>query len=198
MKQIVILMALLLATLTAGAQNERRIYTSGELKAMQRRTERKATREQQKQAQAIQDSIYYAKALRALENLDFVVEADQLVFKRGQTAFVSSMTNFISLSDEKAVVQVAPFNGGGPNGVGGVTVEGKASNILTKMDKKGNVTFSMNVMGTGISASVRLQLYKGSNRVSVTVSPNFSSNTVTLNGKLLPTEWSSVYKGSSL
>lgn len=198
MKQIVILMALLLATLTAGAQNERRIYTSGELKAMQRRTERKATREQQKQAQAIQDSIYYAKALRALENLDFVVEADQLVFKRGQTAFVSSMTNFISLSDEKAVVQVAPFNGGGPNGVGGVTVEGKASNILTKMDKKGNVTFSMGVMGTGISASVRLQLYKGSNRVSVTVSPNFSSNTVTLNGKLLPTEWSSVYKGSSL
>lgn len=198
MKQIVILMALLLATLTAGAQNERRIYTSGELKAMQRRTERKATREQQKQAQAIQDSIYYAKALRALENLDFVVEADQLVFRRGQTAFVSSMTNFISLSDEKAVVQVAPFNGGGPNGVGGVTVEGKASNILTKMDKKGNVTFSMNVMGTGISASVRLQLYKGSNRVSVTVSPNFNSNTVTLNGKLLPTEWSSVYKGSSL
>lgn len=198
MKQIVILMALLLATLTAEAQNERRIYTSGELKAMQRRTERKATREQQKQAQAIQDSIYYAKALRALENLDFVVEADQLVFKRGQTAFVSSMTNFISLSDEKAVVQVAPFNGGGPNGVGGVTVEGRASNILTKMDKKGNVTFSMNVMGTGISASVRLQLYKGSNRVSVTVSPNFNSNTVTLNGKLLPTEWSSVYKGSSL
>ncbi|MDE5760839.1 MAG: DUF4251 domain-containing protein [Bacteroides sp.] len=198
MKQIVILMALLLATLTAGAQNERRIYTSGELKAMQRRTERKATREQQKQAQAIQDSIYYAKALRALENLDFVVEADQLVFKRGQTAFVSSMTNFISLSDEKAVVQEAPFNGGGPNGVGGVTVEGRASNILTKMDKKGNVTFNMSVMGTGISASVRLQLYKGSNRVSVTVSPNFSSNTVTLNGKLLPTEWSSVYKGSSL
>ncbi|MDE5709622.1 MAG: DUF4251 domain-containing protein [Bacteroides sp.] len=198
MKQIVILMALLLATLTAGAQNERRIYTSGELKAMQRRTERKATREQQKQAQAIQDSIYYAKALRALENLDFVVEADQLVFKRGQTAFVSSMTNFISLSDEKAVVQVAHFNGGGPNGVGGVTVEGRASNILTKMDKKGNVTFNMSVMGTGISASVRLQLYKGSNRVSVTVSPNFSSNTVTLNGKLLPTEWSSVYKGSSL
>ena len=66
------------------------------------------------------------------------------------------------------------------------------------MDKKGNVTFNMSVMGTGISASVRLQLYKGSNRVSVTVSPNFSSNTVTLNGKLLPTEWSSVYKGSSL
>ena len=84
----------------------------------------------------MQDSINYAKALHALETLNFVMEADQLVFKRGRTAFVTSATNFVSLSDDKAIVQVAPFNGGGPNGIGGITLEGRASNIRIKTDKK--------------------------------------------------------------
>ena len=153
------------------------------------------TKEQKKQIEAIQDSIHYAQAIQSLETLEFVMEADQLVFKRGHTAFVTSNTNFISLSDDRAVVQIAPFNGGGPNGIGGITLEGKASNIRIKTDKKGNTYFSMNVMGTGLSATIDIQLYRGSNKASVTVTPNFHSNRVTLNGVLLPTEYSGIYKG---
>lgn len=140
-------------------------------------------------------SIDYAKAVQALENLEFVVEADQLVFKRGQSAFVSSSTNFISMHDDKTVVQVAPFNGGGPNGVGGVTVEGRASDIKLKTDKRGNTYFTMNVLGNGISAMVTISMAKGSNRASVTVNPNFNSNRITLNGILIPAEESRVFKG---
>ena len=94
-------------------------------------------------------------------------------------------------------MQVAPYNVGGPNGVGGVTVEGRASDIKIETDKKGNVTFSMNVLGSGISASVYLSLPVGGNNASVTVDPNFSSNRITLSGTLLPTEQSSVYQGRS-
>lgn len=196
MKKIMILLGMLLTVATAGAQTERRIYTSSELKAMQARTEEsKVTKEQKKRIEAIQDSINYAKALNALETLNFVVEADQLVFKRGRTAFVTSLTNFVSLSDDKAVVQIAPFNGGGPNGVGGITLEGRASNIRIKTDKKGNTIFAMNVMGTGLSATIDIQSPKGGNKVSVTVNPNFHSNRVTLNGRLLPSEWSSIHQG---
>ena len=147
--------------------------------------------------EAVMDSVNYADAVKALEELDFVLEADRIVFKRGETAFVTSNTNFVSLSDDKAVVQIAPFNGGGPNGVGGITVEGRASNIRMKTDKKGNITFSMSVMGTGISATVDLSLPKGTNRASVTVNPNLNSNRVTLDGRLLPKERSSVFKGTS-
>lgn len=196
MKKIIMLFGLLLAVVTAEAQTERRIYTSSELKAMQSRSdESKLTKEQKKQMEALQDSINYAKALNALETLEFVMEADQLVFKRGRMAFVTSATNFVSLSDDKAIVQISPFNGGGPNGVGGITLEGRASNIRIKTDKKGNTTFVMNVMGTGLSASIDIHLYNGSNRVSVTVNPNFHSNRVTLNGRLLPTEWSYIHQG---
>ena len=196
MRNVFILLALLLTYATASAQTERRIYTSSELKSMQTRSEKnELTKEQKKQIEAIQDSIHYAQAIQSLETLEFVMEADQLVFKRGHTAFVTSTTNFISVSDDKAVVQIAPFYGGGPNGVGGITLEGKASNIRIKTDKKGNTFFSMNVMGTGLSASIDIQLYKGSNKASVTVNPNFHSNRVTLNGVLLPTEYSSVHKG---
>ena len=196
MRNVFILLALLLTSATAGAQTERRIYTSSELKSMQTRSEKsELTKEQKKQIEAIRDSIHYAQAIQSLETLEFVMEADQLVFKRGHTAFVTSNTNFISLSDDRAVVQIAPFHGGGPNGIGGITLEGKASNIRIKTDKKGNTFFTMNVMGTGLSASIEIQLYKGSNKASVTINPNFHSNRITLNGVLLPTEYSSVYKG---
>lgn len=198
MRNVFILLVLLLTYATASAQTERRIYTSSELKSMQTRSEKsELTKEQKKQIEAIRDSIHYAQAIQSLETLEFVMEADQLVFKRGQTAFVTSTTNFISVSDDKVVVQIAPFYGGGPNGVGGITLEGKASNIRIKTDKKGNTFFSMNVMGTGLSASIEIQLYKGSNKASVTVNPNFHSNRVTLNGVLLPTEYSSIYKGQA-
>lgn len=151
-----------------------------------------------KRMEAVQDSIDYVNAVHALENLDFVLEADRLVFKRGETAFVTSTTNFISLSDADAVVQVAPFNGGGPNGVGGITLEGRASNIKLKTDKKGNTLLTMSVMGTGLSATLDISMPKGTNRASVTISPNFHNNKITLEGVLLPSAASSVFKGQAL
>ena len=173
---------------SAQAQTEKRIIPKSQQQAAeQRKTD--------KRLEEIQDSIDYAKAVQALENLEFVVEADQLVFKRGQSAFVSSSTNFISMHDAKAGVRGAPFNGGGPNGVGGVTVEGRASDIKLKTDKRGNTYFTMNVLGNGISAMVTISMAKGSNRASVTVNPNFNSNRITLNGILIPAEESRVFKG---
>ena len=190
MKKLFLFMAILALGVPVYAQSEKRIYTKEE-------QESACSRELQKQLEAIQDSIDYVNAANALENLDFVLEADQIQFKRGGLAFVSSTTNFISLSDSKAVVQIAPFSGGGPNGVGGITVEGTASNIKMKTEKNGNVFFSMNVMGAGISASVDIWLYKGGNSATVTVNPNFHSNRITLNGRLVPTALSEVFKGSS-
>ena len=57
---------------------------------------------------------------------------------------------------------------------------------------------SMDVIGIGISARVDISMMRGSNRASVTVSPNFNSNRLTLNGVILPKERSSVFKGNSL
>ncbi|MGM9798859.1 MAG: DUF4251 domain-containing protein [Parabacteroides sp.] len=200
MKRILLLLTLLLMTAAVSAQTDKRIYTSSEQKAQQSNsTEKRLAREVEKRQQALQDSLDFVCAVEALEKLQFVAIADRLTFKRGETAYVNSLTNFVSLSDDKATVQISPvYSGGGPNGVGGITLDGRASNIHLKTDKKGNITFTMNVMGTGISASITIQLSEGSNRASVTVNSNMHSNRVTLYGYLMPADASSIYKGRAL
>ena len=195
-----ILAAVLLVQTTAEAQTERRIYTPAEQAAMQKRTGESAAQNRalEKELQRMQDSIDYVQAMRSLEKLDFVLEADQLVFKHGESAFVNSITNFVSLNGDQAVVQIAPFNGGGPNGIGGITLKGTASDIRIKTDRKGNTYFTMNVMGAALSASVTFTLSKGSNFASVTVDPTFSGNRITFYGRLLPTKHARTFEGRSL
>ena len=67
----------------------------------------------------------------------FQINLDRVYFKYGTSAFVSSNTNFVGLDGDKAVVQVAfnvPFSG--PNGLGGITVDGNASNYKVKPTKR--------------------------------------------------------------
>lgn len=157
----------------------------------QRREERRAQEERQ-------DSLLFSQAFQAINNKAFTLEANQVVFKYGQTAFVSSNTNFVSVNDDQAVVQIA-FNipAAGPNGLGGITVQGSVSGYQVTTDKSGNVYVAMNVIGAAISAAVNITLYSGSNQASVTVNPNFNSNQLTLNGQLVPSSQSTVFQGST-
>ena len=145
------------------------------------------------------DSIMFLMAEKAVIDKGFTLEADKVEFKYGQTAFVNSNTNFVSVNGDNSVVQLAfniPLSG--PNGLGGITLDGKVSNYEVNKDKKGNVDISMNVMGTGISARVTISLFAGSNRASVTILPNFNSNRITLVGVIVPSQLSRVFKGSSI
>jgi hypothetical protein len=145
------------------------------------------------------DSVAGIQAMAAVRNQDFVLEANQVTFRTGMTTFVNSATNFISVKGNRAVVQISPSNfASGPNGVGGVTVDGIMSGQKTMVDKKGRVTYSFNVMGVGINAQVEVYLTPGTNMASATIYPNFNSNTVWLEGNVVPYENSNVIQGSSL
>lgn len=212
MKRILTTLCLLsLAATAALAQTEKRIYTTSEKIAAENarikadstlraksKADAKVLKEIQKELEAERDSAAYANAVKAMDSLDFVLEADKLLFKYGDIAFVQSNTNFISLSDDEAVVQVAPYNGGGPNGVGGITLDGRASNIKMRTDKRGTITYSMNIQGAAISCSVTITLPKGTNLVTAVIEPTFSSNRITLSGKIVPRKESTVFKGSSI
>ena len=162
-------------------------------------TEKKLSREEKKALQEQTNSLFAVEAIQAINEKAFTLEADQVVFKYGNMAYVNSNTNFVSVKGDKAVVQVA-FNipVSGPNGIGGVTVDGSVSDYEVKTDKKGNLSLSMNVMGTGISARVNISMPKGTNKATVEINPNFNSNRMTLNGVVLPIQKSSVFKGRSL
>lgn len=86
-----------------------------------RQAERKAQREAQKAREKAENERNYAIAVQALKEGKFVLEADQLVFKRGRSAFVSSTTNFVLMDGEHASVQIAANKAlAGPNGIGGI------------------------------------------------------------------------------
>lgn len=164
-----------------------------------RQAERKAQREAQKAREKAENERNYAIAVQALKEGKFVLEADQLVFKRGRSAFVSSTTNFVLMGGEHASVQIAANNAlAGPNGIGGITVDGSRKEMKITTDKKGNVNCSFSVQGIGISAQVYITLTNGGNNASARISPNFNSNTLTLNGVLVPLSQSNVYKGRAL
>lgn len=195
MKKFIVLMAVaLMATISNGvfAQTE----TADSLtnpKAL-----RDAERARQKAAQEIEESAAYAEAVKALEEKQFVLEADQVIFKRGETAYVNTNTNFVLVNQNRGTVQVA-FNThfAGPNGIGGVTVDGTVSGVKMKTDKRGNATYSFSIMGTGISAQVFMTLVNGDNEATVSISPNFNSQTLTLRGKIISLEQSNIFKGRS-
>ena len=157
----------------------------------------KLTKKQRKQLKAMMDSINFARAAAAMDNMDFVLRADRLVFKYGHTAYVNSVTNFISVSGDYATVQVAPFYGGGPNGVGGITLDGRVSNVKYETRKNGNWSLSMSVMGSIISATLNIELYAGGNNAEVTITSNFRSSKITLIGTLTQPDDTYIYKGTS-
>lgn len=177
--------------LSKGKANEQLING---LKARQ-----KALKNEQRALQNRIDSVLGDEAMAAVKDTAFTLEADKVVLKYGQIAYVNSNTNFVSVNKGKAIVQVAfnvPF--AGPNGIGGVTVQGSVSGYEIQTDKKGNTLIKMNVLGVGISAQLWITMHQGSHDASVQILPNFNSEWLTLNGVILPTNKSTIFKGMTL
>ena len=159
----------------------------------------RARSDERRHIQELTDSIASVQAFAAVKNQDFVLEAQTVQFRNGATVFVNDMTNFISVKGNRAVVQISPSDfAAGPNGVGGVTVDGMISGQEYRVGKKGSATYSFNVTGIGINAQVEIYLNHGTNQASATIYPNFNANTVWIQGNIVPYENSNVIEGSSL
>jgi hypothetical protein len=174
------------------------------VQAQSNKAAEKAAKEQkkaQKKAQeALQNQISFVDAAQAIKDQSFVVEANTLQNKIGRVFYVTPNTNFVSLHNGQATVQIANNSSvyPGPNGLGGITVQGSASGVKITEDKKGNIYLNMSVQGVLISATVMIRLTNDSNEATVTVDPNFSGNTLTLTGDLYPSSQSNVFQGSTI
>lgn len=159
---------------------------------------KKAEKEAKKAKEEAIGNAQFEVAKKALEECKFVLKATDIDFKKGHTGHVNSSTNFVMLNGEEASIQFSSNTAIlGPNGMGGLTVDGKASHIEMKTDKKGNITFKMSVQGTAISAKVEFRMTKGSNYCSATILPNFNSNRITFSGELVPLT-NNVFKGRAI
>lgn len=172
--------------------------TKQELKE-QKKQQKKARKEMKKKIDSIGETVAFEKASRLIQEGTFVIEADQIQSRRGGITPVAANTNFISMNNGESVIQIAPSNHiAGPNGVGGITVDGKVSDISISHSKNGNLNYSYNVQGIGVSAVVKITLPKGSTTATATIYPNFNNNEITLTGRVVSPQNSKVFKGRAL
>ena len=195
MKIVLFLTTLLLLsfTVTTFAQSSKEARAA-------RREALKKEREERRALEAQQDSVAYLKAIEALKTGSFVLEANNVTFPNGITRYVSSNTNYVQVDNGEGIVQTAFSNFAytpGPNGLGGVTVEGNISGLKMKEDKDGNYFYSYTIQGVAISATVFITLTGGTNQASVNISPNFNNNNMTMTGVLLPLDESDVFQGTT-
>lgn len=148
----------------------------------------------------VEQQVLYHNALTALTNQDFVIEADKVTFRNGGFSYVNPNTNFVSVKGDKSSVQLAfsQAMNAGPNGLGGITLDGTVSNVKTSTDKKGNTYYTLSVTGIAISAVLNVTLYANSHQCQVVVNPNFSGNRITFTGYLYPSSESRIFKGRSI
>ena len=195
MKKVLFLTTLLLLGFAVSTWSQ----TSKEARAA-RREALKKEREARRALEAQQDSIAYYKAVEALKAGSFVLEADNVTFPNGITRYVSSNTNYVQADNGEGIVQTAFTNfayNPGPNGLGGVTVQGNISGLSMKEDKDGNYFYNFTIQGMAISATVFITLTGGTNQASVQISPNFNNNNMTMTGRLLPLSESEVFQGTT-
>lgn len=192
---MVVLLALGLHTGELSAQSKK--LTKAEREAAWRAERLKKKAEERARIERY-DSVAFVQAVEALRSGSWALEASNITFNNGVMRFVTESTNYVSVNDGEGTVQTAfdNVNVGSPNGLGGVTLQGDVYGEKMTQDEEGNVYYTYTVQGSNISAVVNVVVAAKSNHASAKVSPNFSGNTITMNGYIYPYNTAGVFQGT--
>lgn len=197
MKKILFLVLLLAVVCPTPADSQSKKPTRAEREAAWR-AERLRKKAAEKAREHAADSIAFVQAVEALRSGSWALEASNVTFANGVTRFVTESTNYVSVNDGQGTVQTA-FNNSNinsPNGLGGITLQGNVTGERMGQDDDGNVFYSYSIMGPNISAVVYVTLAAGSNQACARVNPNFSGNSITMNGYVYPYSEAGVFEGT--
>lgn len=186
MKRVLIFVLAMLLTLPAFTQ---------ELSKKERKQLDKELKKEQKAEEAAQN----AAVVDAMVVYNrFVLEANTLKDKRGNSLQVSSNINFIASDSISGVIQVGSNTYIGRNGVGGVTVEGSITDYkYSKNEKNGSYSITYYLRTPVGSYDVRISVYSDG-RADADVSSTTWGDKLRYSGYLVPPGISRVYKGTSL
>lgn len=186
-KAILVLTVVLLSVLAVTAQESNK-------------SDKRAKKEARKEAQKKMDAKLAEEAWQAVNDRRFVLVVDKVSFSNGATFLTNPRLNFIIINGDEATVQLGSINYQllGPNGLGGITVEGRPTNMTATMDKRGNLYLSMSIQGIAISAQVSINIPKNSNRGIATVAPNFNQYRFTMKGLIYPLNKPDIFEGKAL
>ncbi|MEN8203624.1 MAG: DUF4251 domain-containing protein [Bacteroidota bacterium] len=186
MKKIITILTAMLIAGTAFSQEQE----------LSKRERRQLEKELKKEQQAKEAAMKAQVVGLMVEYQRFVLEADQLRNKRGNSVQVSSDLNFVACDSINGVVQIGQNSYVGLNGVGGITVEGPISKYeYTFNEKNGVYNVSFYIRSTSGTYDVRMVCYSNG-RADATVSSAWPGR-LNYSGFLVPPAQSRVFKGTS-
>ena len=161
--------------------------------------ERKQLEKELKKEQQAEEAAQMASVVEAMVFYQrFVLEANTLRDKRGNSVQVSSDINFIGADSLTGVIQVGSNIYIGQNGVGGITLDGSIADYkYTRHEKSGSYSVSYYLRTPLGSYDVRLTVYPDG-RANADVQSSSWGDRLHYSGNLVPPGISRVFKGSSL
>ncbi len=204
---LVVLMSFSMGSMSALAQTEPQDSTITTIE------KQKLTKEEKREARwAKKDERELKKSERKLEEFQrreinyilnkeivmdsaFVLEATSLYNRFGRSVPASPSINFIAVSGDSLVLQIGSDYGLGPNGVGGITLEGRILKYEVK-DGPGYGTLSVNISAKSVILGLTSVLIK------VTDTGNFRASVsgswrqqIRMSGDFRTWESSKIFKG---
>ncbi|MCB0505242.1 MAG: DUF4251 domain-containing protein [Cyclobacteriaceae bacterium] len=164
----------------------------------EQREAKKKEKAEKKQAQQEEAQKNNERLLALVATKAFVLEANTLYDKRGQSYFLNSSINFVGFDGTNSTIQLA-FNGlVGWNGIGGVTLDGTIAKMEVNENNKGlgftiNVTVRQKVRGA-VTMIFRVSS-DGSARVDMSGS---YGDRLSFQGNIVSLDDTRVYKGTTL
>ena len=157
---------------------------------------KKLTRAEKKEIRTQERAALRVQILEAIEERSFAIEAYTLEDRYGRFIQVSPVTNFIAIDSNEATIQFAlPNRIGGPNGLGGITDEGRVRNIkVADKPSKHGVSFEMDVTGP-VFGSSRVYVDVNSEGLAIMRFSGAFGAKFTMRGNFERLEESNLYKG---
>lgn len=163
------------------------------------RAERLRKRAAEDRIEQHNDSILYLQTIAAIKSGSWALEASNITFDNGVTNFVTESTNFVSVNEGTGTVQTALNNSNvySPNGLGGLTLEGRVDDENLHIDRYGNIYYSFSIFGSEISTTVNITVTAGSNQATAFITPNFSNRNLTMSGYIFPYANAGIIEGTT-
>lgn len=174
------------------------IFSASESFAQEEKLSRKEKKEQAKKVRAEEQRVLSLLIDSAITAQQFVLEADMLSDKRGNSVNVSSNINFVAIEGEGAFIQIGNNHTMGNNGVGGVSVEAKITKYEVKKNKKNGSLYITIYCSSSIgSFDIRIDCNNTGEHANATVAGNWGGK-VNYKGRLVSLRQSRVYKGRAI